>query len=398
MSKKVSKKDLSPETRAIINSQVTRRGFLTGAGGIGVASFLGLSMAELNAASTSGSVRWANWGYYIDFDEKSSKYPTLEAFTKKTGIKVTYQEAIDDNDTFSAKVSPQLKLKKDIGYDLVTPTEWMAARWIASGFTKKFDVANIPNKKNVIDLLANRPLDPKREQTLPYAGIIAGVAWNKKKTPAGFKTMDQVFDKKYKGKRQILVLSEMRDTIGLIMMWQGVDIGGKFTEAQFMNAVNKFDQLIKDGYIGQIKGQSYAQDLQSGNVSHVIGWSGDIAQLNLQVGSDQFGFAVPESGGTFSSDNFLIPSTAKNQANAEKLINYYYDPVVAAKLSAYINYVCPVKGAQEEMAKFNLKQSKNPLIFPTADTFKKLQVFRGLTPSEQLKFSTAFQKVSGNGQ
>ncbi len=397
MSKKVSKKDLSPETRAIINSQVTRRGFLTGAGGIGVASFLGLSMAELNAASTSGSVRWANWGYYIDFDEKSSKYPTLEAFTKKTGIKVTYQEAIDDNDTFSAKVSPQLKLKKDIGYDLVTPTEWMAARWIASGFTKKFDVANIPNKKNVIDLLANRPLDPKREQTLPYAGIIAGVAWNKKKTPAGFKTMDQVFDKKYKGKRQILVLSEMRDTIGLIMMWQGVDIGGKFTEAQFMNAVNKFDQLIKDGYIGQIKGQSYAQDLQSGNVSHVIGWSGDIAQLNLQVGSDQFGFAVPESGGTFSSDNFLIPSTAKNQANAEKLINYYYDPVVAAKLSAYINYVCPVKGAQEEMAKFNLKQSKNPLIFPTADTFKKLQVFRGLTPSEQLKFSTAFQKVSGNG-
>ncbi len=397
MSKKVSKKDLSPEARAIINSQVTRRGFLTGAGGIGVASFLGLSMAELNAASTSGSVRWANWGYYIDFDEKSSKYPTLEAFTKKTGIKVTYQEAIDDNDTFSAKVSPQLKLKKDIGYDLVTPTEWMAARWIASGFTKKFDVANIPNKKNVIDLLANRPLDPKREQTLPYAGIIAGVAWNKKKTPAGFKTMDQVFDKKYKGKRQILVLSEMRDTIGLIMMWQGVDIGGKFTEAQFMNAVNKFDQLIKDGYIGQIKGQSYAQDLQSGNVSHVIGWSGDIAQLNLQVGSDQFGFAVPESGGTFSSDNFLIPSTAKNQANAEKLINYYYDPAVAAKLSAYINYVCPVKGAQEEMAKFNLKQSKNPLIFPTADTFKKLQVFRGLTPSEQLKFSTAFQKVSGNG-
>jgi spermidine/putrescine transport system substrate-binding protein len=186
-------------------------------------------------------------------------------------------------------------------------------------------------------------------------------------------------------------------TIGLIMMWQGVDIGGKFTEAQFMNAVNKFDQLIKDGYIGQIKGQSYAQDLQSGNVSHVIGWSGDIAQLNLQVGSDQFGFAVPESGGTFSSDNFLIPSTAKNQENAEKLINYYYDPAVAAKLSAYINYVCPVKGAQEEMAKFNLKQSKNPLIFPTADTFKKLQVFRGLTPSEQLKFSTAFQKVSGNG-
>jgi spermidine/putrescine transport system substrate-binding protein len=388
---------LSPEAKSVLGAMVSRRGLLAGAGGLGAASLVGLNLSGANAAQSGGTVRWANWGYYIDFDEKTKKYPTLEAFTKKTGIKVTYQESIDDNDTFTAKVSPQLKLKKDIGYDLVTPTEWMAARWIASGFSKKFDDKNIPNKKNVIDLLANRPLDPKREQTLPYAGIIAGVAWNKKKVPAGFKTMDQVFDKKYKGKRQILVLSEMRDTIGLIMMWQGVNVAGKFTEAQFMNAVNKFDQLVKEGYIGQIKGQSYAQDLQAGNVSHVIGWSGDIAQLNLQVGSEQFGFAVPESGGTFSSDNFMIPVTAKNQANAEALMNYYYDPAVAARLSAYINYVCPVKGAQEEMAKFNVKQSKNTLIFPTPDTFKKLQVFRGLTPSEQLKFSTAFQKVSGNG-
>ena len=93
----------------------------------------------------------------------------------------------------------------------------------------------------------------------------------------------------------------------------------------------------------------------------------------------------------------MIPSTAKNQAAAEALINYYYDPAVAAKLSAYINYVCPVKGAQEAMAKIDAKQAKNELIFPTASTFKKLKVFRGLTPAEQLKFSTAFQKVSGNG-
>ena len=386
----------SPEARSILQSQVSRRALFAGAGGIGAALGLNaLSLAQAEAAG--GVVRWANWGYYIDFDPKTKKYPTLETFTKQTGIKVTYQEAIDDNDTFTAKVTPQLKLKKDIGYDLVTPTEWMAARWLASGFVRKFNVANIPNKKNVIDLLANRPFDPKREQSLPYAGIIAGVAWNKKVVPNGFNTLDQVFDKKYKGKRQILVLSEMRDTIGLIMMWQGVDISGKFTDAQFMKAVAKFEQLVKDGYIGNVKGQSYAQDLQAGNVSHVIGWSGDIAQLNLQVGSEQFGFQVPDSGGTFSSDNLLIPITAKNPDGAEKLINFYYDPANAARLSAYINYICPVKGAQEEMAKFNPKQAKNQLIFPSDATFKKLKVFRGLNPAEQLKYSTAFQKVAGNG-
>ena len=403
MTKSSNKMDHSipPDLDAALSSAVSRRALLAGVGGVGAASLLGSSGVNLAlseaASAAGGSVRWANWGYYLDFDNKTQTYPTLVDFQKKTGIKVTYQEAIDDNDTFTAKVAPQLRLKKDIGYDIVTMTEWEAARWIQAGYTQKFDDAAIPNKKNVLDILANRPLDPGRHQSLPWAGIIAGLAWNKKKLPGGLKTLDQLFDKKYKGKRQVLVLSEMRDTIGLIMMWQGVDVASNFTENQFMNAVHKLEQLIADGYIGQVKGQSYAQDLQAGNVMGVIGWSGDIAQLNLQVGSDQFGFAVPDSGGTFSTDNLMIASTSKNKAAAEALINYYYDPAVAARVAAYITYICPVKGAQAAMQKFNPKQAANPLIFPTADMWKKLHVFRGLTPTEQLKFSTAFQKATGNG-
>ena len=386
---------IPPDLASLVSAPVSRRAILAGGAGIGAASLVGFNASAATSAHAAGTVRWGNWGYYIDLDEKTNKYPTLEDFTKKTGIKVVYKEAIDDNDSFTAKVTPQLRLKKDIGYDLVTPTEWMAARWINSGFTQKFDKKNIPNAKNLIDILAHRPFDPNRESSMPYAGILAGIAWNKKKLPKGISAMDQLFDKKYKGQRQILVLSEMRDTIGLIMMWQGVDIAGNFTEAQFMNAVDKFKQLLKDGYIGQVKGQSYAQDLQAGNVTAVIGWSGDISQLNIQVGSDQFGFAVPESGGTFSSDNFIIPSTSTNKAGAEKLINHYYDPAIAARLSAYINYVSPVKGAKEAMAKINPKQVNNPLIFPTDAMWKKLHVFRGLTAAEQLKFSTAFQAATG---
>ena len=391
---------IPPDLSSVVSAPVSRRALIAGGAGIGAASLVGLGASAATSAhaasGNAGTVRWGNWGYYIDLDEKTNKYPTIEDFTKKTGIKVVYKEAIDDNDSFTAKVTPQLRLKKDIGYDLVTPTEWMASRWINSGFTQKFDKKNIPNAKNLIDALAHRPFDPNRDSSMPYAGILAGIAWNKKKLPKGLSALDQLFDKKYKGQRQILVLSEMRDTIGLIMLWQGVDISKPFTETQFQKAVDFLQKKIKDGYIRQVKGQSYAEDLISGDAIAVIGWSGDINQLNLQNGN-RFGFAVPESGGTFSTDNLMIPSTSPNKAAAEALINYYYDPLVAAKVANYITYICPVAGAQEAMAKVNPKQVNNPLIFPTDAMWKNLKVFRELNPADTAKYAKSFQKAIGNG-
>jgi len=371
---------------------LSRRALLAGAGAAGAASMLSIEGADL--AHAAGTVRWANWGLYLDFDNKTKKYPTLEAFQKKTGIKATYQEAIDDNDTFTAKVAPQLRLKKDIGYDVVTPTAWKAAQWIASGFVAKFDDAAIPNKKNVIPSLANPSFDPGRHYTLPWAGIIAGIAWSKSALPKGLKTLDDLFAPANKGR--IEVLSEMRDTIGLIMMWQGTDVSKPFSDDKFQKAGDFLQKKIKDGYIRQVKGQSYAEDLLSGDAVAVIGWSGDINQLNLQNGN-RFGFAVPESGGTFSTDNMMIPITSPNKASAQALINYYYDPVVAAKVANYITYICPVNGAKEAMAKVNPKQVNNPLIFPTDAMWKNLKVFRQLNPAETAKYAKSFQNAIGNG-
>ena len=354
---------------------LSRRALLAGAGGAAAASMIGFEGAQ-SAQAAGGTVRWANWGLYLDFDNKTKKYPTLEAFKKKTGIKATYQEAIDDNDTFTAKVSPQLRLKKDIG------------------FVQKLDDSAVPNKKNVLPSLLNRPFDAGRHYSLPWAGIIAGIAWSKSAIPKGLKTLDDLFAPANKGR--IEVLSEMRDTIGLVMLWQGVDISKPFTDTQYQKAVDFIQKKIKDGYIRQVKGQSYAEDLISGDAVAVIGWSGDINQLNLQNGN-RFGFAVPESGGTFSTDNLMIPSTSPNKKAAEALINYYYDPVVAATVANYITYICPVAGAQAAMAKINPKQVNNPLIFPTDAMWKNLKVFRELNPAETAKYAKSFQKAIGNG-
>ena len=384
---------LSPEARSIIGAMVSRRAVLAGAGGLGAAGLLA-ACGGSDSADSANSVRWGNWPLYLDYDEDTKKYPTLEKFTEATGIAASYFEDYNDNDEFYGKVQAQLKLGEDIGYDVVTPTDWMAARWIRLGYTQKFDAANIPNKSNILASLASPSFDPNREQTLTWQGIMGGFGWNVEKNPKGIRTIDDLFAPQNKGK--IVVLSEMRDTIGIILLSQGVNLQ-TVTEDQFMNAVDFMEKKIADGWIRGVKGNEYAEDLTSGDATAVIGWSGDMFILKSE-NEGKFDFALPESGGTISGDNFVIPSTAsaEGKANAEKLINFYYDPAIAAEVAAYVNYVCPVEGAQAEMEKIDPALAASPFIFPDAAMSSKLNVFRSLTPAEETSWGEAFQKAAGN--
>ena len=388
------KSPLSPEARSIINARVSRRAVLAGIGGVGAAGALAACGSSEGSGASGDAIRWGNWPLYLDFDEANKTYPTLDKFTESTGIDVKYFEDYNDNDEFFGKVQAQLKLGEDIGYDVVTPTDWMAARWIRLGYTQKFDVANVPNKVNILDSLASPSFDPKREQSLTWQGIMAGFGWNTEKNPKGIHTLDELFAPQNKGK--IVVLSEMRDTIGIILRSQGVDLQ-TVTEDQFMNAVDFMAKKIADGWIRGVKGNEYAEDLTSGDATAVIGWSGDMFILKSE-NEGKFDFAIPESGGTISGDNLMIPSTvsAEGKVNAEKLINFYYEPTIAAEVAAYVNYVCPVKGAQAEMEKISPELANSPFIFPDAATSKKLSVFRSLTPAEETSWSEAFQKAAGN--
>ena len=396
------KNSLTPETRALIRAQLTRRRFLAGAGAVGATAVLAAcggtkeesgSASESASASASGTVRWANWPEYLDYDKNTKKYPSLETFIAASGINVVYKEDVNDNDEFYGKVQVKLEQGKDIGWDIVTLTDWMAGRWIRLGYTQAFDEGAIPNKENILPSLANVGFDPGRKNSLTWQSGFAGFGWNKKEIPGGIKTLDQLFDKKYKGR--IEVLSEMRDTVGIIMQYQGVDPSQPFTNDQFMNAIDFLEKQVSDGIIRQVKGNDYLDDMQSGDAVAVIGWSGDIFAL-ANDNNGNFEFGIPDSGGTLWSDNVMIPSTSQNKKNAEAVINNYYDPAVAAQVAAAVNYICPVQGAREEMAKIDATLVDNPFIFPTDTTLAKVKVFRPLSPEEETTFGEAFAAASGN--
>ncbi len=397
----MKREELAPETKALIRAQMTRRSLLVGAGAVVGAGTLaacgtgGSTSAEgvVDVSDTEKIVRWANWPLYLDFNEDSKEYPTLKAFEAATGLTATYTEDIDDNNTFYGKVQGQLSIGSDIGYDVVTPTDWMASRWIEQGYAQKLNAENIPNKSNIRQVLQDVPFDSGRNYSLTWQSGFAGFGWNVEKIPAGVRTIEDLFKPANKGR--IVVLSELRDTMGIILQYQGVDPSKSFTEDQYMNAIDFLKGKIADGFIRKVRGNSYSEDLVNGDAVAVIGWSGDLFILKSE-NDNKFDFAIPESGGTLWSDNMLIPSTSTHKKNAELLMNYYYEPAVAAQVAAYVNYICPVEAAQPELEKIDPELAASPFIFPDAATLEKVKVFRPLTADEQTNFQTAFDEAIGN--
>jgi spermidine/putrescine transport system substrate-binding protein len=180
------------------------------------------------------------------------------------------------------------------------------------------------------------------------------------------------------------------------MMSQGVDISSQFSEDDFMKALDVLQQHVDSGQIRQVKGNSYLEDLRSGNAVAAIGWSGDILLARFEEEDPNYTFTIPETGGTLWSDNLMVPIGSPHKTNAEKLIDFYYDPAIAAEVAAYVNYICPVEGAKAEMEKIDPSLVDSPLIFPTEEDLAKVSVFRGLTPDEEITYAEEFQKVIGN--
>ncbi|MDF1480031.1 spermidine/putrescine ABC transporter substrate-binding protein [Leifsonia sp. H3M29-4] len=380
-------------------SQLSRRHLLQGAG-------VGATALALAACAPSGSgapkpaedisdtdktLTWSNWPAYIDEDDDGN-YPTLVRFTEQTGIEVDYKVDIDDNNTYYGTIKDQLALGQATGADTFCLTEWMVARLIRFGYVQDLDAANIPNKKNLAPALLNPDFDPGREKSLPWQNGFAGIAWDTDVLPDGLESVDDLWKPELKGK--VTVLSEMRDTMGLILLSQGVDISGAdWGMDEFAAAIEVLEQHVTSGQILGIKGNEYLEDFASGNAIAGIVWSGDITAANLEAGYEKFKFALPDSGGTLWGDTFVVPMGSPRKKNAETLMNYYYEPEVAAEVAAWVNYITPVVGAQEVAAELYPELAENQLIFPNAETLSNAHIFRTLDSADDQAFNAEFQRV-----
>ncbi|MFE7710554.1 PotD/PotF family extracellular solute-binding protein [Streptomyces sp. NPDC057486] len=371
-------------------------------GGLGTLSACGIPPAkrEGDAAAASDDhsakekqINFSNWTEYMDVTDDGKHRPTLEAFTKRTGIKVKYTEDINDNVEFFGKVKPQLAAGQDTGRDIINVTDWLAARIVRLGWAQKLDASNLPHAyANLSAQFRSPDWDPGRAYSYPWAGIPTVIAYNSKAT--GGRKVDSVSqlldDPKLKGR--VSFLSEMRDSIGMTLLDMGKD-PGTFTDADYDAAIGRLQKGVDKNQIRRFTGNDYTADLDKGDIAACVAWAGDIIQL--QAGNPDIKYAIPAAGYIISSDNLLVPVKARHKTNAEKLIDYYYEPSVAAQLAAYINFVCPVDGVRDELAKIDQSMADNVLILPDKQMAARSHAFRSLTSKEETAYEEKFAKLIG---
>ncbi|CAL9423895.1 polyamine ABC transporter substrate-binding protein [Streptomyces sp. enrichment culture] len=339
------------------------------------------------------SVSFSNWTEYMDVDEAGREHPTLDAFTERTGITVKYTEDINDNTEFFGKIKPQLAAGQDTGRDIIVLTDWLAARLIRLGWVQKLDPANLPNAfANLSPQFRSPDWDPGRAYSYPWQGIATVIAYNKKALDGvEVRTLSDLLDNPgLKGR--VGLLTEMRDTMGLTLLDMGKE-PEKFTADDYDAALARLQRAVDKGQIRRFTGNDYTADISKGDFAACVAWAGDVVQLKAD--NPDIDFLIPDSGYMMSSDNLLIPNKARHKTNAERLVDYYFEPQAAAQLAAYINFVCPVEGVKDELAKIDEDAANNPLIIPDKAMQAKSRAFRSLSSKEETEFEEKFAKLTG---
>jgi len=396
---------------------------MKGAGGV---AFLGASAAVLplfstpdlhqnpakcttaDTSATDKRLVVSNWPAYVDSPGYYGKDApsTIELFEQKFGVSVDYTADVNDNVEFFGKIKNLLGYCAPTGRDMMMLTDWMAARLIQLGWIQPLDADAVPNvHSNIISSLKAPDWDPERKYSAPWQSGFTGIGYNSKylappgttgsDLPPAPTTINELLTRPdLNGK--VAVLTEMRDTMGLIMLGNGMD-PAKFTPADWTKAIGILKDAKDSGQIRAFEGNEYLNDLSAGNIYAAMVWSGDMAAS----GDPHMRYLVPEEGQMIWADNMLIPNMSPHRTLAEEWINFYYQPEIAARLCDYNYYISPVQGVQSYLEKLDpsLFKAKNKdllnLILPDDDYLKQTHLFMALDEVQIRKYEGDFSDVSG---
>jgi spermidine/putrescine transport system substrate-binding protein len=303
-----------------------------------------------------GKITISNWPGYIDPGKKGS----VREFERETGVSVKYVEDISDNVVFFNKLKPQLDRGSAGGRSLFVVTDWMAKRMYDLGYLQELNHDDLSTVfENILPQFEESETDPDRKFSIPWQGGQTGVWVDTKKAPE-IDAVADLFDPKYKGK--VTMLTELRDTVPLVLQSEGID-PGEASKEEWLAAVAKLRKARDSGQIRRFTGNEYTEDLTAGNIVAAIGWSGDTSL----IGRKGVEWRRPTDGCDLFFDQAVIPIGAPNTAAALAFLNFAYRPEVAADITSFVQYVTPVDGVREVLAKSEPEVANDAKIFPSEE-------------------------------
>ncbi|WP_187369718.1 polyamine ABC transporter substrate-binding protein [Fodinicola acaciae] len=345
-----------------------------------------------------GKVNFANWPLYMD-----EQRTQLKEFTRATGTKVNYQEVIQDDPSWFGRIQPQLAAGQSIGYDLMVVTNGIELTKLQLlGYLVPLDHSKLPNyAKNAGPTYKREVFDPGNVYTIPWTSGITGIGYNPKYVKKEITSIEELWNPAYAGK---VGMFSATDELGYFGMYRsGID-PATAGPAEWKKAAATLKEQRDKGIVRAYYDQTYIKSLANGDLWITMAWSGDIFQQNVSEGTG-LKFVIPKEGGSLWTDNMCIPISAENPLDALELMDFFYDPKIAAGLTEYINYVTPVPSTQQVIradaaaATGDDKESleavaSSPLVYPSASDYARLHSFRPLTPTEDRTFQDIFQPIT----
>ncbi|GLU47503.1 ABC transporter substrate-binding protein [Nocardiopsis ansamitocini] len=347
---------------------------------------------------SNGKLRFANWPLYMDSDRTQ-----LTRFTEATGVTVDYEESVQDNPSWFGQIQPILANGGDIGADLMVMTNGLElAKLIALGYLAPLDPAQLPNFAEYAgEIYKKTAYDPGNTFTVPYASGMTGIAYDPERTGRTLTSIADLWDPAFEGR--VGMMADPQEIANFGLLYNGIDPADS-TPDDWRTAAESLKQQRDDKIVRAYYSQDYIQPLTNGDVWATMAWSGDIYQQNAAEGTN-LEFFIPEEGATLWTDNMMIPSTAKNPVDALMMMDFLYDPEVAASLAEYITFVPPVPDAQnvlrdkagtldgDEQAALE-ELAASPLVFPTDADYAKLHNYVSLPAGEEEEFTSIFLAIT----
>jgi spermidine/putrescine transport system substrate-binding protein len=338
-------------------------------------------------AAAGDDLVWATWPEYIDVVGGGRRHPTLDAFVRRSGIKVDYQEVINDNEQFVSSIASALEAGRPVGYDILTLTSWKAAELVRSGWVQPF--GPVENLDRLIPALARPDWDPEQRFSMPWQAGLTGIAYDARRVDRAVGSIKELFTRRdLDGK--VGLLTEFSDTVGLTLLTQGIDPSAA-TATAVEGAVDLLSEQTQAGRFAGYFGNEFIDALADGEIVASMAWSGDV--LQAQPRNPYLKFVIPEEGLMIWSDCLIVPAASTQPDAVARLVEYFYHPNVAAKVAAWVNYICPVLGAQEAMERIDPDLALSPLIFPDTTILDRSYQFASLPVEDDQRLRSAFAAI-----
>jgi len=344
------------------NRSIGRRGFLAGSTATALLALTGCGGGIAPDRVTSATrLRVLNWSDYLD--------PALmDVVGRELGITLEYQGQWEDNYTGQDLWGPE--------WDIITPTNWLAAQKIQNGEVQRLPLELIANHRNIDPVFLTNDWDRGARFHMPWQSGITGIAYDPALTGRKLNSVADLFAPDLKGR--VAMIGEMREAVGLAMIANGDDPARPNVDATEL----AFAQLAAANSEGQFHSwvfNEFTDLLKSGQVAASMAWSGDAVQLQLE--RPDIEFIIPDEGAVQWFDTMVIPTGARNARSAALWMNNFYDPEVAATNTEFVQYISPVLGVQDVLRARggdSAALADNPILFPDDETRRRLFIWGGL--------------------